>query len=291
MTQKPLVSIGVPVRNGGDYLQEALEQVVNQTYRNIEIVISDNNSTDKTPEICKSFQKQDTRIKYFPQNEKINAIQNFRFVAEHSTGDYFMWAAHDDRRDLNYVEVLLERMLKEPGASIVFSDVAIFQDFSEWASAKPLDYDFECRMNDSYWRKIRERKYIKPGFLHIYGLIRREKLLDYNWIQIEISPDKPLLLYLSCRGDFIKTEGTCIYIYSPRIKKKDGQRAVDNFYTNLKPFPRLRLSWVCAKTGTYAEKLEERNRSTTLSFALFLYEGVRRLLGKVKRFLEKHLLK
>jgi glycosyltransferase involved in cell wall biosynthesis len=270
MTEGPLVSIGVPVRNGGELIGEALELLVNQTYRNIEIIISNNNSNDQTEEICTRLQAQDKRIKYYRQDKDLNVLENFRFVVDHSLGAYFMWAAHDDRRSLNYVEVLLAKMLQEPNASIVFSDVAKFTDFKEWMHSRIVDYEFECYKSESYLSKIMSKSYTKSGCLHIYGLIFRKFLSEYTWPRIEIAPDKPLLYYLACRGDFVRAKRACIYMYKP-IKEK-ALRVKECFYQEVGKHSRLRLYWICAKVGCYAEALEGRHKSFPVSFLYFIFE-------------------
>src|SRR5215210_4761461 len=92
----PLISIGMPVYNGEKYLSLAIASIIEQDYQNIELIISDNASTDKTPEICKAYQQTDPRIKYYRNQENLGTAKNFKLVFELSKSDYFMWAAHDD---------------------------------------------------------------------------------------------------------------------------------------------------------------------------------------------------
>ena len=113
------VSIGMPVYNGGKYLYGALSSLLNQTHKDIEIIISDNASDDDTPEICTHFTKQDRRVKHFRQNQNIGAVANFNFVLENAEGAYFMWAAHDDQWDRDYVRILLEQILN--GYNVTFA--------------------------------------------------------------------------------------------------------------------------------------------------------------------------
>ena len=87
MTHKPLISIGVPVKNGGCELRTALDSLVNQTYRNIEIIISNNNSSDETGTICREFSNKDNRIKLYEQGKDLNVIENLQLVFEKSNGD------------------------------------------------------------------------------------------------------------------------------------------------------------------------------------------------------------
>ena len=75
--QKPFVSIGLPVYNGGDYLEEALESIAAQTYRNYEVVISDNASTDRTADICESYAARDPRIRYVRNPVNIGGDRNY----------------------------------------------------------------------------------------------------------------------------------------------------------------------------------------------------------------------
>ena len=290
MNGNPLVSIGVPVRNGGDLLVEALELLVNQTYKNIEIVISDNNSSDATAAICSRFKEKDIRIRYFRQNNVLTALDNFRFVFEQSTGDYFMWAAHDDRRSLNYIEVLLAKILTDEKASLVFSDVTKFSDFSTWKESLPIEYDFACDYSEDFCAKI-SNTCKRGGCLHVYGLLSRRILSDYNWIEIDYGPDRPLLFYLSCRGSVVRAEGACFYWYRPIVKKTNSQRAIASCFKGLKPFHKTRLSWACAKAGCYAERLEGRNRNQMLTYFLFqsiyikksfLLNGLRKIFQNIK---------
>jgi glycosyltransferase involved in cell wall biosynthesis len=103
--QTQLVSIGLPVYNGATKVSAAIEGLLAQTYRNIELIISDNCSTDETQKICGEFAVRDKRIKYFRQAENIGAGRNFRFVLEQAQGKYFLWNAGDDTRSPDYVAV------------------------------------------------------------------------------------------------------------------------------------------------------------------------------------------
>ena len=73
----PLVSIGVPVFNSIDNIERVLGCIENQTYQNLEIVISDNASSDGTSEICQKFSKSDRRCTYFRFDKNVGAPMNF----------------------------------------------------------------------------------------------------------------------------------------------------------------------------------------------------------------------
>lgn len=103
----PLVTIGIPTYNrASGYLKQALESAVNQTYPNLEIVVSDNCSTDDTQAMVKSF--ADPRIRYFRQTQNIKSNDNFNFCLEQARGDYFLLLHDDDMVDPDFVETCLK---------------------------------------------------------------------------------------------------------------------------------------------------------------------------------------
>jgi glycosyltransferase involved in cell wall biosynthesis len=112
--RKPFVSIGLPVYNGEDYLQEALDSIAAQTYRNYEVVVSDNASTDRTADICESYAARDPRIRYFRNPVNIGGDRNFYRSFELSRGEYFLGAAHDDRFHPEYLERVLAVLEADP---------------------------------------------------------------------------------------------------------------------------------------------------------------------------------
>jgi glycosyltransferase involved in cell wall biosynthesis len=104
----PLVSIGLPVRNGEDYISFTLKSLLSQSFKNFELIISDNYSTDNTEKICKKFAKKDSRIRFIKQKKNIGQTENFNTVLKKSKGKYFMWASHDDLYKKIHIENLLE---------------------------------------------------------------------------------------------------------------------------------------------------------------------------------------
>ena len=87
------VSIGLPVYNGENFIEEALNSIIGQTYGEWELIISDNASTDRTPKICESYTKKDHRIRFYQNEANIGAAANYKRVFELSSGKYFKWAA------------------------------------------------------------------------------------------------------------------------------------------------------------------------------------------------------
>ncbi len=102
MSAIPQLSIGLPVYNGESFLAESLDALLGQTYEDFELIISDNASTDGTPDICHRYEKKDSRIRYIRQPRNIGAAPNHNFLVQQARGDLFKWASADDlyARDL-----------------------------------------------------------------------------------------------------------------------------------------------------------------------------------------------
>ena len=101
----PKVSIGMPVYNGESFIREALDSLIAQTFADYELIISDNASTDETERICLEYAQKDQRIRYVRQAENKGGIYNFQFVLDEAVGEYFLWAAHDDWRSVDFLNV------------------------------------------------------------------------------------------------------------------------------------------------------------------------------------------
>ncbi len=92
----PLVSIGLPVFNGENYLEQAIQSILAQTLTDFELIISDNGSSDRTEILCRQYAAQDDRIRYVRNAENLGGAANFNRTVALARGKYFKWAAHDD---------------------------------------------------------------------------------------------------------------------------------------------------------------------------------------------------
>jgi glycosyltransferase involved in cell wall biosynthesis len=105
---EPLVSIGLPVRNGERRLGEAVRTVLDQQYGRLELVISDNASDDGTEEMCRELARADSRVRYHRQQRNIGPVPNFNAVLHLARGTYFRWIGDDDRLTPSYVSRCVE---------------------------------------------------------------------------------------------------------------------------------------------------------------------------------------
>lgn len=114
------VSIGIPCYNRPALLERAVEAVRNQTYFDLEIIISDNASTDPAVErFGRAVAERDPRITYIRQPTNVGPQKNFAFVLEAATKPFFMWAADDDWIEPNFVELCLAEFERSPELVLV----------------------------------------------------------------------------------------------------------------------------------------------------------------------------
>jgi len=183
-SKSPKVSIGMPVYNGEKFIRRALDSLLAQTFTDFELIISDNASTDETRQICLEYAAKDERICYYRNDVKIEPIPNFNRVLNYASGQYFMWAAHDDRWASSFVECLVQSLDTNPQAVLAFcrfvnidDDGRLTRTFKEnWADvfsrSKFWQFAFMTLLDELITQKAN----------HIYGLIRRDALLECGGI-------------------------------------------------------------------------------------------------------------
>lgn len=139
---QPLVSIIIPIYNVGNYLSDCINSVRNQTYKNTEIILIDDGSTDNSPSVCDSFAAEDSRIKVF--HIKNGGVANARNLGlKDAAGDYFCFIDGDDTVAPNYIEFLYELIVKYDADISCCSYLYKWQDGREKCTMrtdKPKDY-------------------------------------------------------------------------------------------------------------------------------------------------------
>jgi glycosyltransferase involved in cell wall biosynthesis len=121
VTAVPRLSIGLPVYNGENFLAESLDALLGQTYTGFELIISDNASTDGTRDICLSYAKQDSRVRYFRQQRNIGIAPNRNFVTQQATGELFKAASHDDLYSRDLLRLCIEALDEHPQVVLAHS--------------------------------------------------------------------------------------------------------------------------------------------------------------------------
>lgn len=203
--QKPIpkISIGMFVYNGESSIREAIDSMLNQTFNDFELIISDNASTDNTEEVCREYEKIDSRIRYIRQPTNLGASVNFQIVFDESKGEYFMWAAHDDIKSPDFLELNLQFLQEHLDYVASTSPVRFIDDLPD-----------PVRMGD----KTLDQETAADRFLaglktwracgRFYSLIRRAAIVNSKVIRhaTYVGADIALILELAIKGKLNRLE-------------------------------------------------------------------------------------
>lgn len=202
----PLVSLGVFVHNEEKYLAKTLESLLAQDYPNLEIVISDNGSTDRTPQICQAFAKQDSRIRVFRSELNLGMVENAKRVLRLSEGEFFMWAGAHDLWSSNFVSACMKVFRAHPEAVVCHGKGCLIDldgnpvDDGAPQSNPMMEVDTRgLKATERFRRIILDRR---PAFWAICGLIRSRALKQIKPLFEGLGPDYVALAQLSLLGEF-----------------------------------------------------------------------------------------
>lgn len=172
------LSIGMPVFNDARFLPAALDSILNQSFRDFELIISDDLSTDGSADICKDYAARDPRIRYIRQQKNTGISANMKFLLEEARGKYFMWAANDDLWDADFISSLISSLEKDPASIVAFSPFTYIDEDSqviEPAVIRTVDYAGE----NAFERVRKLTRIYDDGFG--YGIFVREKILQVEF--------------------------------------------------------------------------------------------------------------
>lgn len=195
--KNPTVSIGLPVYNGENFIGAAIESILQQTFQDYELIISDNASTDRTAEICQRYASQDPRIRYYRNPTNRGPAWNYNQVFHLSNGEYFKWVAHDDVLAPTFIEATLATLIADESAVLSFSKVNIIDETSR--IIKPYDVALSGDSNRPATR-FKAMIDVKHRCYDIFGLFRTSALAKTSLIGSYAGSDRVLLGRISLQG-------------------------------------------------------------------------------------------
>jgi glycosyltransferase involved in cell wall biosynthesis len=196
--ETPLVSIGLPVYNEERFIDATLASLRQQDYPHIEILVSDNASTDRTVEICKRHAAEDIRIRIKVQTSNSGVTPNFENALAMANGRYFMWAAGHDLWTPNFVSECVALLERQPGACLAFGS-------SRWITGDGEPLPIESGWTDTRGMSAVARAFtIFWGNMHpVVGMIRTADLRACLPLHQLAGGDLVLLMQLALRGHFV----------------------------------------------------------------------------------------
>lgn len=198
----PKVGIGLPVYNGENFLREAIESILEQSYSDFELVITDNASTDGTEEICRAYMARDSRVAYHRHPENLGASRNYTSCFEMSRGEYFKWAAHDDVCLPNFLKRCVEALDRDPSAVVCHTRVQTIDATGRRGKTWPSRTSAAADEPEHRFDEVLCRQDTFP----IFGLMRRDVLARTPLLGPYPAHDRPLLAELSLYGRFLEID-------------------------------------------------------------------------------------
>jgi glycosyltransferase involved in cell wall biosynthesis len=198
----PRVTVGVPVFNGESVLAETLDSLLNQTFSDFEIVISDNGSADRTEQICRAYTARDPRVRYYRNAVNRGAAWNHNHVFELARGEYFKWNSADDLCAPEFLARCVTALDRDPAAVMATSEAVVIDECGKRQSLSVPGQTLlpVVPLGASAHVRFRRNIQLKHLCMSIYSLIRSDVLRQTDLIGGYADSDRTLLAHLALIG-------------------------------------------------------------------------------------------
>lgn len=210
-----LVSIGLPVYNGADFIDKAIDSLLAQTFTDFELIICDNASTDNTDQICRAYASKDSRIRYYRNPRNLGAPMNYNRTVKLAKGKYFKWAAADDVHAPEYLEKCVQVLDNDPSVVLCHSKMTRIDETGQITGT----YDHTMRIDSP---RVEERfgdliSLMTNICFQIFGLMRKDVLLKTPLHGDYRGADANFLVEMSLHGRLYEVQE---YLFSRRDHSK-----------------------------------------------------------------------
>ena len=243
--------------NGEKYIKEQIDSILNQTYENIRLIISDDCSKDKTQEILKEYEKKDNRIELYIQEKNLGVVKNIEFLLKQVKNKYYMLSDQDDIWLPEKIEKSLETLL-ENNADLVFGDLEVVNQ--DLKTMYPSFGDFML-LN----KKI--HKYINSNMLnYIYNCVTGCTILAKKETIQKILPlpkKSKYLIHDHWIGLMTSIYGKVVYMPEKYIKYRqhgNNQVGTDKISHGFKKLDQVRELFINVKLGVFGTYVENNDR-------------------------------
>lgn len=235
----PKVSVGMPAYNSAAWIEEAIGSILSQSFIDLELIISDNASTDGTYAICERFAASDSRVRLLRNATNLGANRNYHAVLDAARGEYFKWASSNDGCAPTFLEKCVAALDRDPTAVLACPRTGIFDQKVDMA--QPYDRDVELLSHEPSVRFISLLSTM--GLNNAFnGLIRRAALSRVPRMGNYMGADVVLMTELALMGRFLLINEQLFFrrMSSEAATKLRSARDVD---IHLVPTARRPLKW------------------------------------------------
>jgi hypothetical protein len=199
----PLVSIGLPVRNGERHLERAARSILDQDLDDLELIIVDNASTDGTEQIARRLAASDARVRYLRQVEDVGASANYCTCFLLARGRFFKWAAHDDWLEPGFLRACIDVLEREPDTVLVFPRTNIRDESGRLVSTFGYPDGF---VSDRRIERFVHTLWSFRCAAALFGVTRTEVLERTHLIQAYTSADRITMTEIALQGPIRQLE-------------------------------------------------------------------------------------
>jgi len=258
----PLVSIGLPVYNGENFIREAIESILAQTFGDFELIIADNASPDNTEYICRSYAAADPRVHYYRNKENLGGAYNHNKVFSLAQGKYFKWAAHDDKIAPQYLQQCVDVLEKYPSVVLAYPATMVIN--AQGKCIRKYQNELELTQPGPHQRFRQFHNIVHMNRNNhechpVFGLIRADVLRRTARIGNYVSSDLVLLAELALHGRFYEIPE---HLYIKRRHDNTSMRAYRTITSRLVWFdPKRKGRLHLSKWRWFYEYLRAINRA------------------------------
>lgn len=216
--RQPALTLGLPVYNGARFLAASLDSLLAQTFQDFELVVSDNGSTDGTPEVVRAYAARDPRIRYVRHERNAGSIRNHNFVLEQARGRYFKWVSDDDVYGPELLDRCVGVLRSRPDVVAAHAWVRYIDQDGRVTREVPYTLATEAERPSDRFRCLLHGQ----GGDDVYGVIRTDVLRRMPRFGSFYHAERPFVAELALHGRFVNIPE---YLYDRRDHPERVTRA------------------------------------------------------------------
>jgi glycosyltransferase involved in cell wall biosynthesis len=295
--RSPKVSIGLPVFNGQAYLKRSIVSILQQDYEDLELIISDNASTDETESLCREFARTDPRVRYYRNDVNIGFANNTKRVFDLARGEFFKWAHYDDECHTAMIGRCVQVLESAPKSVTMVYPLAELIDEEGRTLAAPLD-----RIESKDTRPHRRLAHVIQSLSvcdPLFGLMKTEYLRRTRLLGPFFGADNVLLAELAMLGQIWEVNEVLFRLRQhPKrsVKANTSVRSLAVWYDPVNAGKLLllpnweRMVWELMKSVSYSSlSPAEKSRCYLVVPGVHYWRRFKNVGGRIKRRLNFHI--
>lgn len=201
---KPKVTLAMPVYNGSNYIRDALDSILAQSFEDFELIVTDNASSDDTCAIVREYAARDSRIELIRNPRNIGASANYNLGYEHGRGQYLKWCAHDDTLSPNFLEECVRALDADASVALAFGSTKGISPSG--AIIEPVGEETPSLESGDPAVRFKQAIEMSGTCFPIFGLFRRHNLARSTLHRPYYGSDRAVLAEAALMGKFRRIE-------------------------------------------------------------------------------------